>query len=123
MPFRICLFLCFVISFPSISWAEDNSDPESLYPDHTLLEQLKNRYRDCMKKKAADLLLVSDFATAIKFAPIACRRDYFEIRMLFFGRAFKPDMSQELLASVESGIEIDMINYLLEVALKRKRGK
>ena len=114
------IFLSLIICF-SVTALSQNGGGESLYPDHDKLERLKDQYRRCVKKKGADLMSVSDFSTAVKYAPVACRRNYFAIRMFLFGSAFKAEVSHELIASVEAGIEIEMINHLLELALKQKR--
>ena len=83
------------------------------------LENLKKNYRDCIFTKTNQFLAVSDVETAIKYTPIACRREFLKIRASLVGSMFKEDITYELLQSVETGIEIEMVNHILAEALKK----
>ncbi|MFT5694028.1 MAG: hypothetical protein ACI92E_003371 [Oceanicoccus sp.] len=100
--------------------SETRNDQEDLHPSRTELERLKTNYRNCVMEKGKALISVSDFDTAMKYAPIACKRNFLEIRRFFFGNPFQMEMSNDLLDSVSAGIEIDLINYLLDFKLKKQ---
>jgi len=102
--------------FSNVALSQQEVDRE-LYPDRTELEELKGKYRSCVMEKGAQLVKVADFDAAVKYAPKACKRHFLEIRRFFFGNPFQLEISNELLASVNEGIEIDLINYLIKVKM------
>ncbi|MFT5577280.1 MAG: hypothetical protein ACI9WS_000029 [Paraglaciecola psychrophila] len=116
---RIAVVCCLSLAlFSQLALSQKNAHRE-LYPDRSELENLKGKYRSCVMKKGAQLILVSDFDTAVKYAPKACKREFLAIRRFFFGNPFQLEISNELLSSVDEGIEIDLINYLIKVMMKK----
>jgi len=115
---RITIAICCLslTLFSSGALSQKDVDRE-LYPNRSELEELKGNYRSCVMNKGAELVRVSDFDTAVKYAPKACKRHFLEIRRFFFGNPFQLEISNELLASVNEGIEIDLINYLIKVKM------
>lgn len=118
MRILLVLMVTVLLTTPGVVDAQSS---ESLYPDNQELNNLKNRYRRCVLGKAEKIYTISDFATAMEYAPIACKRDFLSIRMFYLRRgAFDAEISADLLNSVKAGIEIDAVNHLISFAEKRK---
>ena len=85
--------------------------------DSDEFQELKAEYQRCVLRRGEQLLDTNDFETAVKYAPTACRRDLLKIKRLMLGSAFKVEVADGLLASIAEGVEIDLVNALLDKQL------
>ena len=84
-------------------------------------DELKAVYRECVISKGKDFAKVSSVDSAIRYAPIACKREFLSIRQFLLSGAFRVDVIDELMDSVREGVEIDLVNTVYEEALKRTK--
>lgn len=80
--------------------------------------KMKLKYEKCVLKKGAQFAKVSTPSEAIKFAPIACKRELLEIKQFFLNSAFKKTVITALIDSIKEGVEIDLINAVYTERLK-----
>jgi hypothetical protein len=81
-------------------------------------DKLKNTYRECVMRKGATFVSVSSVESAIKYAPLACKRELLSIKQFFLSGAFKMNIISQLIESVEQGVEIDLVNLVYAEKLK-----
>ena len=72
--------------------------------------------------KAKSFLEVASVSDVIAHAPIACKREFFSVRQFLLSGAFKVDVIDELMDSVATGVEIDLVNLAYDESLKNKKG-
>lgn len=80
--------------------------------------KMKLKYEKCVLKKGAQFAKVSTPSEAIKFAPIACKRELLEIKQFFLNSAFKKMVITALIDSIKEGVEIDLVNTVYRERLK-----
>jgi hypothetical protein len=80
--------------------------------------KMKLKYEQCVLKKGAQFAKVSTPTEAIKFAPIACKREILEIKQFFLQSAFKKTVITALIDSIKEGVEIDLVNVVYKERLK-----
>ena len=81
-------------------------------------DKMKLKYEKCVLKKGAQFAKVSTPTEAIKFAPIACKREILEIKQFFLKSAFKKTVITALIESIKEGVEIDLVNTVYRERLK-----
>jgi len=81
-------------------------------------KKMKLKYETCVLKKGAQFAKVSTPMEAIKFAPIACKREILEIKQFFLNSAFKKIVITALIDSIKEGVEIDLVNTVYKERLK-----
>lgn len=81
-------------------------------------KKMKRLYERCVLAKGVQYAKVSTPAEAIKFAPIACKRELLAIKKFFLNSAFKKEVINALVGSVKEGVEIDLINAVYNERLK-----
>lgn len=80
--------------------------------------KMKLKYEECVLKKGIEFAKVSTPTEAIKFAPIACKREILEIKQFFLNSAFKKTVITALIDSIKEGVEIDLVNAVYKERLK-----
>jgi hypothetical protein len=99
----------FVLSMPV--FAQDFSQANSM-AQSAEVEKMKAKYESCVIKKGIAYAKVSTVTEAIKFAPIACKRELLAIKKFFLNSAFKTSIITDLVDSVRAGVEIDLIKKI-----------
>jgi hypothetical protein len=80
--------------------------------------KMKLKYEKCVLTKGTQFAKVSTPSEAIKFAPIACKRELLEIKQFFLNSAFKKSVITALVDSIKEGVEIDLVNAVYTERLK-----
>ena len=80
--------------------------------------RMKMVYRLCVLERGSQLMGVTSFETAMEYAPLVCRRGLLQIKRFMLGSAFKVEVTEGLLSSIAEGVEIDLVNALLDEKLK-----
>ncbi|KMT65854.1 hypothetical protein [Catenovulum maritimum] len=93
--------------------------PSQQFTESSEFQNIKQRYSQCALTKALEFSQVTDLDTAFKYAPTACRRDLLQIKKMLIGGPYKMDVIDQLVESVQEGVEIDMVNYVLREKLKQ----
>jgi len=81
-------------------------------------DKMKLKYEKCVLKKGTLFAKVSTPSEAIKFAPVACKRELLEIKQFFLKSAFKKTVINALIDSIKEGVEIDLVNTVYKERLK-----
>jgi hypothetical protein len=81
-------------------------------------KKMKLKYEQCVLTKGKKFAKVSTPSEAIKFAPIACKRELLEIKQFFLNSAFKKTVITALIVSIKEGVEIDLVNIVYSERLK-----
>ena len=110
--------LCLVFSAVSAETLDINPQP---FLDSEDFQRMKADYQRCVLKRGSQLMAVEGMEVAMKYAPLACRRDLLRIKRLMLGSAFKVEVADGLLTSIAEGVEIDLVNSLLEQKLREGR--
>lgn len=105
-----CLSLFMVITQPVL--AQDNKSSNSLQSDE--LQEIKSNYEKCVFDKGRIIMLHSSFKDAIEYAPMACRKQLLKSKKYLLDSAFKVDVINELVSSIEEGVRIDLVNMLIQ---------
>lgn len=84
------------------------------------LQRMRDAYRECVINKATLYLKVNSIDSVISHAPIACKRELLSVRQFLLSGAFKVEVVNELVSSVNEGVEIDLVNHIYNVVLKQK---
>lgn len=95
--------------------------PSQQLTDSSAFNQHKEKYTKCVLEKAEAFSQVSDLDTAFKYAPIACRRDLLQIKKMLIGGPYKIEVIDQLVESVQEGVEIDMVNHIFANKIKAAR--
>ncbi|EWH12086.1 hypothetical protein DS2_00140 [Catenovulum agarivorans DS-2] len=100
---------------------EKTLPPSQQLTDSSVFMQHKEKYTKCVLEKAESFSQVTDIDTAFKYAPIACRRDLLQIKKMLIGGPYKIDVIDQLVDSVQEGVEIDMVNHIFNNKIKAAR--
>lgn len=92
--------------------AQESPSSQPLQSD--ALQKIKNNYENCVFEKGKLILMHSNFRDAIDFAPLACRKQLLQSKKYLLDSAFKVDVIDELVSSIEEGVRIDLVNKLIE---------
>jgi hypothetical protein len=85
--------------------------------------RMKAEYKTCVLNKGDQLLKTTSFEVAVEYAPLACRRGLLQLKRYMLGSAFKVEVVDGLLASVAEGVEIDLVNFLLDTMSDKDSGE
>ncbi|MER2492551.1 hypothetical protein [Catenovulum sediminis] len=99
---------------------EKTLPPSQQLTDSSEFNKHKEKYVRCVLSKAESFSKVAEIDIAFKYAPIACRRDLLQIKKMLIGGPYKIEVIDQLVESVQEGVEIDMINHIFELKLKNK---
>lgn len=91
--------------------AQDSSSKKPLQSDQ--LQKIKTTYENCVFSKGKSLLKYASFREAVDFAPLACRKQLLQSKKYLLDSAFKVDVIDELVSSIEEGVRIDLVNMLI----------
>ncbi|WP_016957314.1 hypothetical protein [Catenovulum agarivorans] len=115
--------IAFTLSFlaAGIQANEKTLPPSQQLTDSSLFLQHKEKYTKCVLEKAEAFSQVTELDTAFKYAPIACRRDLLQIKKMLIGGPYKIEVIDQLVESVQEGVEIDMVNHIFTNKIKAAR--
>lgn len=99
----------FVLSMPVA--AEQFSQANNM-TNSAEVEKMKAKYQSCVLEKGVAYAKVSTVTEAIRFAPIACKRELLAIRKFFLNSAFKEQIITDLVDAVRAGVEIDLVKKI-----------
>lgn len=92
--------------------AQESKNSQPLQSDQ--LQKIKTTYENCVFNKGKIILRHSGFRDAIDFAPMACRKQLLQSKKYLLDSAFKVDVIDELVNSIEEGVRIDLVNTLIQ---------
>lgn len=95
--------------------------PSQQLTDSSVFTQHKEKYTKCVLEKAEAFAQVTDLDTTFKYAPMACRRDLLQIKKMLIGGPYKIEVIDQLVESVQEGVEIDMVNHIFNKKIKAAR--
>lgn len=85
------------------------------------LQKIKADYEQCVFEKGKKLLAHATFTEAVEYAPLACRKLLLQSKKYLLNSAFKVEVTNELVSSIEEGVKIDLVNVLItELESKRR---
>lgn len=99
--------------------AQENKSNQPLQSNE--LQKIKTNYEDCVFTKGKALLRHASFREAVDFAPLACRKQLLQSKKYLLDSAFKVDVIDELVSSIEEGVRIDLVNLLIEEIEKEEK--
>ena len=76
--------------------------------------KLKGMYQECVLAKGSQMMSAFGFEIAVNYAPVACKRDLLKIKRMMLDSAFKRDVMDGLMDSIAQGVEIELVNALLQ---------
>jgi hypothetical protein len=79
------------------------------------LIEIKKTFEDCVIKNGRLLLKKTTFRDAMEFAPLACRKDLLQAKKYLLNSAFKIDVIDQLVNSIEEGVTINLANDLIKI--------
>ena len=109
----LCLFLFFI---PNVN-GQEFGQTKQLFSTPGF-KKMKLEYKQCVLSKGEQYAKVSTPSEAIKFAPIACKRELLKIKQFFLNSAFKQTVITALIDSIKEGVEIDLVNIVYKERLK-----
>ncbi|MBL4940238.1 MAG: hypothetical protein JKY81_01095 [Colwellia sp.] len=115
MKFILLSLLLFIITLPIFS--AEISHVKQLF-NTPIFDKMKLKYKQCVLVQGAQFAKVSTPQEAIKFAPIACKRELLAIKKFFLNSAFKQSVIQGLITSIKEGVEIDLVKTVYNERLK-----
>jgi len=110
---NLLLFLFFI---PLVN-GQDFGRPKQLF-NTPGFKKMKLKYEQCVLTQGKKFAKVSTPSEAIRFAPIACKRELLEIKQFFLNSAFKKAVITALIDSIKEGVEIDLVNIVYKERLK-----
>jgi|TARA_B110000240_G_scaffold87755_1_gene99822 hypothetical protein len=113
------LILMLVMGNASQTFANENANPQQLQGKE--FSAIKKRYEECIFKRGKELIQISSLRDAMDYAPLACRRNLLQTKKYLLASAFKLDIIDQLVSSIEEGVKIDLANLLID-ELKLKKG-
>ncbi|MFT4807439.1 MAG: hypothetical protein ACI9LX_000758 [Paraglaciecola sp.] len=113
------LTLILLLSNTSTLFANESNNIQKLQGQ--VLTDIKKRYEECVFKRGKELIQISSLRDALEYAPLACRRNLLQTKKYLLDSAFKLEVIDQLVSSIEEGIKIDLANLLID-ELKRKKG-
>jgi len=94
-----------------VTFAQESSSSKPLQSDE--LQKIKTKYENCVFSKGKTLLRHASFKDAVDYAPLACRKQLLQSKKYLLDSAFKVDVINELVNSIEEGVRIDLVNMLI----------
>lgn len=113
----MCLSACLL--FAPFSYAQDSNSSKPLHSDE--LQKIKLNYEQCVFSKGKLIMHHSSFKDAIEYAPMACRKQLLQSKKYLLDSAFKVDVINELVNSIEEGVRIDLVNMLIQELQKDEK--
>ncbi len=108
----VCFSIMMTVSSVfSLSVEAQESSSKPLQSDQ--LQKIKSNYEQCVFMKGRVILENASFRDAVEFAPMACRRQLLQSKKYLLDSAFKVDVIDELVSSIEEGVRIDLVNMLI----------
>jgi len=110
-------YMIFLLFISTHLYANDLSQANKMTktPEYN---KIKKAYVTCVIQKGKEFIKVSSPSEAIKYAPIACKRELLAIKQFFLSSAFKNEIINALVQSVKEGTEIDLVNAVYKERLK-----
>ena len=119
MKLLICL-ACLILSSLSLANEKRQSgDPLS----STELQSIKTTYEACVFLNGSTLLSKTSFRDAMEYAPMACRKELLMAKKFLLDSAFKIEVIDQLVSSIEEGVKIDLAGRLIKQLKDKKKGQ
>ena len=106
----LVFFLLSCVSF--LSFANNDKNSSQLLNSKELVE-IKEKYESCVLKQGRVLLAKVGFKEAMEYAPLACRKDLLQAKRYLLESAFKIEVIDQLVTSIEEGVKINLANDLI----------
>lgn len=103
-------------------WA-DNQNPTSQPLNSQELQQIKKKYEACVFENGKVMLATTTFRDAMDYAPLACRKELLQAKKYLLDSAFKIDVIDQLVNSIEEGVRIDLASQLVAQLKANNKGK
>lgn len=113
MKKRLVMFVC-VGAFTGFSAAANQDTSPSQPLNSKELIEIKKIYEKCVFEKGSLILKKSNLRDAMEFAPLACRKNLLQAKKYLLDSAFKIDVIDQLVSSIEEGVKIDLANELIK---------
>jgi hypothetical protein len=92
-----------------------NSDSKDSQPLNSKeLLEIKKKFEDCVIKNGRLLLKKTTFRDAMEYAPLACRKELLQAKKYLLNSAFKIEVIDQLVSSIDEGVTIDLANDLIK---------
>ncbi len=78
------------------------------------LQRIKATYEECVFDKGKKILVHASLTEAVEYAPLACRKLLLQSKKYLLNSAFKVEVTNELVESIEEGVQIDLVNVLID---------
>ncbi|MEP7705043.1 hypothetical protein [Paraglaciecola sp. 25GB23A] len=86
------------------------------------LQQIKKKYESCVFDNGQIILAHSSFRDAMEYAPMACRKELLQAKKYLLDSAFKLDVIDQLVSSIEEGVRIDLAGRLVAQLKTKQKG-
>ena len=106
--------LMIVLCFTSFSLLANSDSTGSQALNSKELLQIKKTFEECVIKNGRLLLKKTTFRDAMKYAPLACSKDLLQAKKYLLKSAFKLDVIDQLVSSIEEGVTINLANDLIK---------
>ena len=115
------LIYLFFLTLSCLSLANDKRQSgEPL--DSTELKSIKKKYETCVFLNGSTLLNHTSFRDAMEFAPMACRKELLMAKKFLLDSAFKLEVIDQLVSSIEEGVKIDLAGRLIKQLENSEKG-
>ncbi|MDP5031401.1 MAG: hypothetical protein NWQ54_20010 [Paraglaciecola sp.] len=102
------LLLCF-----SAKLCAEGANQTSQSLNSEELQQIKKKYENCVFENGRIILNTSNLRDAMEYAPMACRKELLQAKKYLLESAFKLDVIDQLVSSIEEGVKIDLAGRLI----------
>ncbi len=107
----VCVALTVLIVGSPHSNAQEAASSKPLQSE--ALQKIKSDYEQCVFQRGKKILTHATFAEAVEYAPLACRKLLLQSKKYLLNSAFKVEVTNELVNSIEEGVKIDLVNVLI----------
>lgn len=101
-----------------LATANANESGQPLQSDE--LQQIKQTYERCVRQKGRLVIRHASLDESMRYAPLACRRELLAAKKFLLDSAFKVEVIDQLVASIEEGVRIDLANDLIAYLAKQE---
>jgi hypothetical protein len=103
------------------SWADGASNNGQPLNSEEL-QLIKKKYETCVFDNGRVILNASNLRDAMEFAPLACRKELLQAKKYLLDSAFKLDVIDQLVSSIEEGVKIDLAGRLVALLKAKQKG-
>ncbi len=110
-----------MLFYSASTWAENQSQTSQPLNSQEL-QQIKKKYETCVFENGRVILANTSFRDAMEYAPLACRKELLQAKKYLLASAFKVDVIDQLVSSIEEGVRIDLAGQLVTQLKAAKKG-